>query len=210
MTISLSIRNENGEYTPVLLYNTFTMDERLDEELDGGLAQSYMQSEEEIAEFAEAIVTLYDGKTKKRIPFYAFDDVEKRANGYHRHMLELVEPTRWLMGITCDGLKITQPIDENATKKTLYDTLERVLRCCNTKTTSEAVGLLTIDESIKPMLQAVVSPEFAWQAQTLLFEVLQDIADVVDCVPRVIESADGQLKTLTLVKINDEIGEYEI
>ena len=210
MRVSLTIKKDKAT-TTVPLHNTFTFDERLDEELDGGAAASLNAQEDMLAEFSESVAVLDDGHTTKRVPFYAFDDVQKRAPNYYLHTLELVEPTRVLMGITCDGLKITQPVGEGTTKKTLYDTLARVLRCYNTQTSPDALyGGFSIDPNIVPMLQAVVSPEFAWQAQTLLFEVLQDIADVVDCIPRLTEDASGAFTMLTFDKVNETEHEFEI
>ena len=213
--------DENDEvlYTDIPLYNTFTMDERLDEELDGGAAISYTKGaggEEPLAEFTEMVVLLDDDDgSKRRIPFFGFDNIEMRnkAQAYYMHSFELVEPTRWLMGITCDGLAITQPIGDE-TKKTLYDTLARVLRCCNTQkkpaSTTVAPMIFDIDEGIVPLLQAVISPEFKWQVQTLLFEILQDIGDVIDCIPRLTENTDGTFTLLTFDKVNDITAEYEL
>lgn len=207
MRVSLTIKKDKAT-TTVPLHNTFTFDERLDEELDGGAAAALNAQEDMLAEFSESVAVLDDGSTTKRVPFYAFDDVQKRAPNYYLHTLELVEPTRVLMGITCDGLKITQPIGEGATKKTLYDALVHILLCC--KTVEDEELMFSIDPNIVPMLQAVVTPEFAWQAQTLLFEVLQDIADVVDCIPRLTEDASGAFTMLTFDKVNETEHEFEI
>lgn len=220
--MKVELKASNGtEYESVKLYNSFTFDERLDEELDGGFAETLLSTDEEMREFTEAIVTLDDGETQKVVPFFLFDDVEKRANGYYRHALELLEPTRWLMGITIDGLKVTQPIDESKTKKTLLDVTNRVLRCFNTFRYSEihsGVGsnkpkfpLFYIDSETQALLNGVISPEFEWQAQTLLFEVLQDIADVVDAIPRLTTESENAMDFICIHfdKINDIAGEYE-
>lgn len=218
MRVKLKINN-NGTYEEVPLYNTFTMDERLDEELDSGAGETYLKSGEEIAEFTESIIVLDDGETTLETPFFAFDDVQKRAKDYYGHLLELVEPTRWLMGITIDGLKVTQPIDETATKKTLLDTLKRVLTCFKTFRYNEVwnydeyiLPMFQIDEETANMLSEIISPEFEWQSQTLLFEVLQDIADVVDCIPRLKNQTSSlpQFLTVKFDKINDIPQEFEL
>ena len=218
MKVELKVNNGQG-YESVKLYNSFTFDERLDEELDGGFAQTLLSTDEEMREFTEAMVTLDDGETQKVVPFFLFDDVEKRANGYYRHALELLEPTRWLMGITIDGLKVTQPIDESKTKKTLLDVTNRVLRCFNTFRWSEihissglGMPLFRLDSETEKLLNGVISPEFEWQAQTLLFEVLQDIADVVDAIPRLTAESENATEFIRIHfdKINDITGEYEL
>ena len=218
--MKVELKASNGtEYESVKLYNSFTFDERLDEELDGGFAETLLSTDEEMREFTEAMVTLDDGETQKVVPFFLFDDVEKRANGYYRHALELLEPTRWLMGITIDGLKVTQPIDESKTKKTLLDVTNRVLRCFNTFRWSEihissglGMPLFRLDSETQALLNGVISPEFEWQAQTLLFEVLQDIADVVDAIPRLTAESENATEFICIHfdKINDIAGEYEL
>lgn len=220
--MKVELKASNGaEYESVKLYNSFTFDERLDEELDGGFAETLLSTDEEMREFTEAMVTLDDGETQKVVPFFLFDDVEKRANGYYRHALELLEPTRWLMGITIDGLKVTQPIDESKTKKTLLYVTNRVLRCFNTfryaeihtdVLTEQKFPLFYIDSETQALLNGVISPEFEWQAQTLLFEVLQDIADVVDAIPRLTAASQNATEFICIHfdKINDIAGEYEL
>ena len=218
MKVELKVNIGQG-YESVKLYNSFTFDERLDEELDGGFAETLLSTDEEMREFTEAMVTLDDGETQKVVPFFLFDDVEKRANGYYRHALELLEPTRWLMGITIDGLKVTQPIDESKTKKTLLDVTNRVLRCFNTFRWSEihissglGMPLFRLDSETETLLNGVISHEFEWQAQTLLFEVLQDIADVVDAIPRLTAESENATEFIFIHfdKINDIAGEYEL
>ena len=218
MKAELKIKKD-GTWTAVKLHNTLTFDQRLDEELDGGAAVALNDNSEEMAEFSEAVLTLTDETGKLEIPFYAFDDVQKRANGYYLHSLELVEPTRLLMGITIDGLKITQPIDEGAQKKTLLDVAKRVL-CCYKSFDGYAINkdengalilpLFKLDENVEDLLSSVISPEFEWQAQTLLFEVLQDIADVINCIPRLTVDGNGEFLTITFDKVNDVPAEYEL
>lgn len=211
MKVSLGIK-KNGAYEWHNVSNTFTMDERLDEELDGGACEIMTSTEDELANFTLVMMKLEDGTTTRYVPFFAFDDVEKRAKDYYKHTVELIEPTRWLMGLTVDGLKVTQPIG-TATKKTLYDVLVRVLKCYNTKQADKAGQLIfTIDEGTKTVLEAVTSPEFEWSAGTLLYEVLQDIADVVNCMPRLTASTVATQERLVLVfdKVNDIAAEFEI
>ena len=214
MRAELKIKKD-GVYTAVKLHNTLTFDQRLDEELDGGSAAAFNSESEEMAEFTEALLTLKDDTGELNVPFYAFDDVQKRARDYYLHSFELVEPTRLLMGITIDGLKITQPID--GTKKTLLEVAKRVLRCYKAHLYTEVVqsGVagypsFKLDESITPLLSSVVSPEFDWQAETLLFEVLQDIGDVINCIPRLTTDENGDFSVITFDKVNDTPAEYEL
>ena len=208
MRLSLNIY-KNGEIKAIPLYNSFSFDERIDEELDGGTAQTYSESEESLCEYNEAFVTLADESGSRTISFFAFDDATKRARDNYAHAIELVEPTRWLMGLTIDGLAVTQPIDETATKKTLLDVSERVLRCY---TASGNKPVFEIDAQTRAILSNIVSPEFMWKAQTLLFEVLQDIADVVDCIPRLtIAQVEKDLKFIVAFdKVNESAGKYSI
>lgn len=215
MIAELKIKKD-GVYTAVKLHNTLTFDQRLDEELDGGSAAAFNSESEEMAEFTEALLTLTDDTGTLTVPFYAFDDVQKRARDYYLHSFELVEPTRLLMGITIDGLKITQPIDGTA-KKTLLEVAQRVLRCYKTHLYSEVVqgGVAVypsfkLDENITALLSSVVSPEFDWQAETLLFEVLQDIGDVINCIPRLTTDTNGDFSVITFDKVNDTPAEYEL
>ncbi len=208
MRVSLKVV-KNGEEKAIPLYNSFVFDERIDEELDGGATETYTESKEALCEYDAAFVTLTDDSGSRTIPFFAFDDVSKRGKDYYNHNIELVEPTRWLMGLTIDGLAVTQPIDETATKKTLFVVLERVLRCY---TASGKKPVFEIDAQTRAILSAVVSPEFRWKAQTLLFEVLQDIADVVDCIPRLtIAQVEKDLKFIVAFdKVNESAGKYSI
>lgn len=211
MKVSLGIK-KNGAYEWHNVSNTFTMDERLDEELDGGACEIITSTEDELANFTLVMMKLEDGTSTRYVPFFAFDDVEKRAKDYYKHAVELIEPTRWLMGLTVDGLKVTQPIG-TATKKTLYDVLERVLKCFRTTLSEKSNELaFNIDVSTKEMLEAVTSPEFEWSAGTLLYEVLQDIADVVNCMPRLTASTVATDTRLVLVfdKVNDIVMEHEL
>ena len=50
MKVELKVNNGQG-YESVKLYNSFTFDERLDEELDGGFAQTLLSTDEEMREF---------------------------------------------------------------------------------------------------------------------------------------------------------------
>ena len=217
MRVTLNYKKD-GEIKRYSVSNMFTMDERLDEELDGGACVVVTVKEDEVANFSLMTISMEDEDTVRYIPFFAFSDIEKRAPQYYKHAVELIEPTRWLMGLTIDGLKVTQPI--TGTKKTLYDVLVRVLKCFNTQRRKRFAGvyeevgtqLFKIDEQTKEMLKRVTSPEFEWNAGTLLFEVLQDMADVVNCIPRVTASGvatDDDL-LVTFDKVNDVTAEFEV
>ncbi len=210
---------KNGQNVWYRVHNTFTMDERLDEEIDGGACEIITKTEDEIANFSLMTVTFEDRYDLRFIPFFAFDDVEKRAKDYYKHNVELIEPTRWLMGLTIDGLKVTQPIG-TATKKTLYDVLIRVLKCFNTQSRTmkdgayEPIGtrVFMVDIQTQDMLSSIVSPEFVWNPGTLLFEALQDMADVVNCIPRLTasEAVDRNDFIVAFDRVNDVTAEFEL
>jgi hypothetical protein len=216
MKITMLINTGNGfEEFPVL--NKFIMDERLDEELDGGNTTTKAKTPSKIPTFADTIVSLTDGETTQTSGFFCFPTAEKRAGEYYAQTLELVEPTRWLMGLTIDGLAVTQPIEGSAeNRKTLFDTLSRVLSNYKTRAQGDTVNFI-VSASTYALLSSVESPEFSWEGGTLLWEVLCAIADVVDCVPRLsIRVNGGSLDDLqvnyviSFEEVNKETGEFEL
>lgn len=212
MNIHLYVISDYGILTyPV--YSPFSMDERLDEELDGASIVTYTKTGNKIADCTDVIVSISSDRNMKEIPFIAFDSVVKISKERYRHTIELIEPTRLLMGISVDGLAVTQPIQETEKKKTLLEVLQRVLNCYNTRQIND-VSYFVIDEATKNLLSNITSPEFRWEEQTLLFEVLQDIADVVNCIPRLTFSIDDYggyvFNMIKFDEINAETGFYTI
>lgn len=211
MKITMLINTGNGfEEFPVL--NKFIMDERLDEELDGGNTTTKAKTPSKIPAFADTIVSLTDGETTQTSGFFCFPTAEKRAGEYYAKTLELVEPTRWLMGLTIDGLAVTQPIKGSAEiRKNLFDTLSRVLSNYKTRAEGDTVNFI-VSADTYALLSAVESPEFSWEGGTLLWEVLCAIADVVDCVPRLsIRVNGGTIRyVISFEEVNKETGEFEI
>ena len=140
-----------------------------------------------------------------------FDSVEEREEKYFIHNLLLIEPTRRLMGILIDGMKVTQPIDGN-TKKTLYNIVERLLKVCSMLGENDAPEFsLTSDDKILSLLQNTESPEFAWEAETQLWECLKDIGDVINCIPRLTFNLNKTaFNVVTFDAVNKVTGEREL
>lgn len=173
------ITNEGptGKNYPVS--NRVTTDFRLDEQLDTGSVMTITDSAEPIPPMTHALLQIFDTPTTIKnilyFPAYCFDTVEVRGQGYYAHNLTLVEPTRLLMGILIDGMKVTQPQDGTA-KDSLYTVADRLLRVCRlTKGGKPQKFWLTDGEEIVTLLKNNDSPEFAWEAETQLWECLKDI-----------------------------------
>lgn len=186
------------------LYNTAEFSERLDEELDTGNVQTITSSAEPFEDCCMARVTLSDDVDTKEAYFCGFDTVEKRGGGYFIHSLDLCEPTRLLMGVFIDGRRITQPLEENA-KKSLYTVATELLETCETLGEDEKprFALLEWDKGVE-LMRDIVSPEFYWDAGTSLWECLCDIANVINCIPRLIVNKD---KTAFAVITFDRVNE---
>lgn len=209
MTIKLFIYNDDTiEWEEQHVYNSAEFDERLDEQLDTGKIQVINNTSETFNDFCRVKVVLDNSKT---FYFYGIDTVEKRGAGYYVHYLELVEPTRRLMGVFINGKKITQPL--SGTKKTLKDVCDLLCKC---------IDLLGAQEDIVPantpywgiaendLLKNTISPEFHWNAGTSLWECLCDIGNVIDCMPRVTIDENGEFSRIVFEEINATTGEYEI
>lgn len=170
--------------TDFRLTNTAAIDERIDETLDGGSVQLIMSDKTPIEPMTCGNLTISDSDSQISQDFFVFDTVEKRGKNYYIHNLSFCELTRLFMGIMIDGLKITQPTDETP-KKSLLTVLQRVLNCCQLcKNGEEPLFTITDDSSVLDLLESTESPEFSWQAETLLWEVLCDIGNVINCIPR--------------------------
>ncbi len=105
------------------------------------------------------------------------------------------------MGVLIDGRKVTQPVDGSA-KKSLWTVLNELLQTCSLiRNKTDAV--FSASDTWKRRLSAVVSPEFHWESQTSLWECLCDIANVVNCIPRVVDYS-----VITFDDINKITKEY--
>jgi hypothetical protein len=195
-----------GEYP---LYNRATFDERQDEQFDTGIIQTISSNESlSFADFCPVYIEVEDiDGTKKAMQFCGFKSLEKRSANYYVHSIELVEPTRLLMGIIIEGKKITQPIDGSA-KKSLYNVLTRLLNTFETKESGLSPRLnIHTSEKVGALLRETISPEFHWEAGTLLWECLLDIGNVINAIPRLVYSF-GELKGIDFDLVNEEKGEY--
>ena len=217
MITTVEFKNTNTSWILARLYNGNTFDERIDEQLDTGSVQVITDSEEtSFNDFCMVRVTITDSDNDTKVMYFCgFDTVERRGVGYYIHTIELVEPTRLLMGTIIEGRKVTQPIGDSA-KKTLYDVVEGLLITHELLGTSGASWisarfLLASDENLISLLQSVVSPEFHWEAGTLLWECLLDIGNVINAIPRLTINSDGTaFNVITFDLINEETGEYEL
>lgn len=212
MTTTATFYNANGTTIGTYsLYNSVSFDERRDEQLDTGTIQ--VISTEESLSFADFCPVLVEVKEtddiKKTMQFCGFKSLEKRGANYYIHSIELVEPTRLLMGIIIEGKKITQPIDGSA-KKSLYTVLLRLLQTFETKELGIAPRLQPyVSDKVGELLRNTISPEFHWEAGTLLWECLCDIGNVINAIPRLVY-AYGELKGIDFDLINEDKGEYEL
>ena len=202
------------------LYNSASFDERRDEQLDTGTIQ-VISTEESLsfADFCPVLVEVEDiDGTKKTMQFCGFKSLEQRGVNYYIHSIELVEPTRLLMGIIIEGRKITQPIDGSGkAKKSLLDVLDSLLNAVETleadffDTPSPARFGLNVDGKLQTLLMDTISPEFHWEAGTLLWECLCDVGNVINAVPRLVAIGYNPIyEWITFDLINEEEGEYEI
>lgn len=114
-----------------------------------------------------------------------------------KHQIALTEPTKLLQGVMIDGFQVTQP---NPPTKTLKDVITRVLKY------SPFDGqrfYLTTDTTVVSVLAATISPEFRWNTQTTLFEVLQDIGAMINAIPRLVSGANGEFTVVTYDFVDD-------
>lgn len=205
---------ENGSFVEQKVYNGADFFDRLNVELDTGTIQIINGRKKAFEDYSIARIVLEDSEqSEKTLDFYAFDTVEERGVNYYIHNLELVEPTRRLMGILIDGRKVTQPTTDDTTpRKTLYDVSAELLKVALLQDSDTADMLFTIAEQSKELLSAVISPEFHWEAETSLWECLCDIANVINCIPRLVTPSENPLdiSEILFVPVNDVIGEYEL
>nr|DAO90238.1 MAG TPA: hypothetical protein [Caudoviricetes sp.] len=186
---------------------------RLNEQLDGGTA-NYIKTEDKAlganTPLDKYIVTI-DNETFEFVGMDSFavwkrqrasrTDESGNVSFYtaeiRKHQLALTEPTKLLQGVMIDGFQVTQP---NPPTKTLKDVVTRVLKY------SPFDGqrfYLTTDTTIVSVLTATISPEFRWNTQTTLFEVLQDIGAVINAIPRLVSGANGEFTVVTYDFVDD-------
>ena len=208
---------ENKTWVEYPIYNVCAIDERLDEQLDSGTVQILYENSRSFADFSMVKLISNDNITSKEMYFYAFDTVEKRKDKYYIHTLELVEPTRLLMGVPIDGKAVTQPF-EKTYKTSLYDALRELLKVAQLLSKDETQKFYIVeqnhplyDRSVFLAMIDTLSPEFHWEAETLLWECLCDIGNVINCIPRLVPNKEETaFNTIIFEKINDVKGEYEI
>lgn len=198
------------------VYNRVEFDERLDEQLDSGSVQTINTTSEAYADYSLFKLTTQDlDENEKSMQYFGFDTVEKRGDAYHIHTIELVEPTRLIMGFTIDGCKVTQPIE--GTKKTLFEVAfsdyggltskAKLLSASDTERYLFNYGGTEIED----MMKDIISPEFHWEAGTLLWECLCDIGNVINCIPRIKFKGSTTNRAYILFEpINNVTGVYEI
>lgn len=186
---------------------------RLNEQLDGGTA-NYIKTEDKAlganTPLDKYSVTI-DNETFEFVGMDSFavwkrqkasrTDESGNVSFYiaeiRKHQLALTEPTKLLQGVMIDGFQVTQP---NPPTKTLKDVVTRVLKY------SPFDGqrfYLTTDTTIVSVLTATISPEFRWNTQTTLFEVLQDIGAVINAIPRLVSGTNGEFTVVTYDFVDD-------
>ena len=217
MTIRLQIA-DNYRWQDLPVYNLGSFDERLDEQLDSGSVQTINDSSVEYDDYSLYRVTVEDDDgTQKYASYFGFDTVEQRGDGYFIHTIELVEPTRIVMGFPIDGCKVTQPIEGK--KKSLYDVvfsddggliskakLERV-----NKREEKSWYLRRGNGEMIEKMKSIPSPEFHWECGTLLWECLVDVGNVINCIPRIrfVETNTRECY-IEFDPVNEVTAEYEL
>lgn len=205
----------NGEWESLPVYNRVEFDERLDEQLDSGIIQTINQDNTAYADYSLYRVTISDNNsTKKEQTFFGFDTVEKRGENYYVHTIELVEPTRIIMGMPIDGCKVTQSIAGK--KKTLYDVvfglnggLISKAMLIDAKGSNLVWKVIQTPSKTVEGMRKIISPEFHWECGTLLWECLCDIGNVINSIPKAIVYPNREFG-VDFVPVNDVTAEYEL
>lgn len=213
MTTKLYVLKEQDgeveEWAKIPVYNRSESDERLDEQFDTGSIMTISDTEEPFEEYTLFKVVVFDGSEETENFYFGFDTVEKRGEGYFIHTIELVELTRWAMGLFIDGKRITQPI--TGTRKTLMNAYVAILRTAKLcKGTSDIPFFNGNDDEINRIMQDTVSPEFYWTAGTSFWECLVDIGNVINCIPRITYNVDTKHFNVKFEKVNEITGIYEL
>lgn len=178
------------------------------EEMDSGTIEYYSIEQTQIIDNIEKALAQYSVTIGTKT--YDFIGVESRAlvkiteksvlgltdKGLYKSSVSLVEPTKLLQGVMVDGFAVTQP---DPPTKTLHDVITRVL--AHTPFDNPTYSL-TADTTVVNILKATISPEFRWNTQTTLYEVLKDIGSVVDALPRLTKGTSGDFTVVTYDFIN--------
>lgn len=212
MNVTLKIY-DGSTWAEHLPYNRAAADFRLDEQLDTGSVQIIASDSQPIRPMSMTELIFSDGENTLSLPAYGFDMVEIRGTGYCVHNLTLCEPTRRFMGILIDGVKVTQPTDESGeAKKSLYEVAQRLLKTyALMRAEAAAEFTVTTDPDVVSLLENTEAPEFTWEAETLLWECLKDIGNVINCMPRLEFNADKtDFSVLTFDRINEVTEEREL
>lgn len=214
-TGAMSWQHRQGVY-PALL------SKRLDEELDSASFTFYTKSPETLPPLTMTRIELNDKNfdeendtdyCKEKMYFLGNDSYVKVNSRLYEHTFNLVEPTKLLEGVKVDGFAVSQPADE-AARKSLYDVLKELLAVTPLRTVQEAAlertgfrkapYVVTDDAAVVAALRGVKSPEFRWDSQTTLRECLDDIAAMIDAVPRLTaNAAETAFDTITFDFVNE-------
>ena len=214
-TGAMSWQHRQGVY-PALL------SKRLDEELDSASFTFYTKFPETLPPLTMTRIELNDKNLdeendtdycKEKMYFLGNDSYVKVNSRLYEHTFNLVEPTKLLEGVKVDGFAVSQPADE-AARKSLYDVLKELLAVTPLRTVQEAAlertgfrkapYVVTDDAAVVAALRGVKSPEFRWDSQTTLRECLDDIAAMIDAVPRLTaNAAETAFDTITFDFVNE-------
>lgn len=175
----------------------------LSEQLDGGSA-SYYKTEPKtqgvntpLDKYSIAIDTLtadYVGIDKRAFVKWAN---KTTGTAIYKHTVELTEPTKLLQGVLIDGFAVTQP---DPPTKTLLQVLQRILASTPFDNPIYSVDMITKEATA---LSLTISPQFRWNTQSTLFEVLKDIGAVIGALPRLVADDNGDFTLIRYEFIND-------
>lgn len=189
----------------------FAFIERLDRELDSGNYEYYNNDDK----CRKPLRMVFISDDEGRRYFLANESVAviRKKNLLCKHSVELIEPTKLLEGVLIDGFAVTQPenIDE---RKTLLDVIIRLLAVTPINNPRFVLKDYTtgMDDSqmteILKLLKNTIAPQFQWSAQTLLWECLCDIGDVIDCIPK-LTFHNGKFNAVTFVIVNKQTSVVE-
>jgi hypothetical protein len=214
MTTKLYIAKD-GKWHELPVYNRVEADGRLDEQLDSGTIQTINRNNTAYEDYSlyRLLTADADGGSKED-SYFGFDTVEQRVEDYYIHTIELVEPTRIVMGISIDGCKVTQPIEGE--KKSLYDVVFDLNSGFLSKaklisTDNPYYTFLEYASEVVEKMKSIPSPEFHWECGTLLWECLCDLGNVINCIPRVrFVGTNTKRMFIDFVPVNDITAEYEL
>lgn len=145
----------------------------------------------------------YQKRGSKPFEGYAFDSVTKRGNNYYKHSISFYEPTKRLEGYLTDGLCVTQPIGEGATKTTMWDVLVRICLTTPLRIEGQAQTFYP-DTTLQTQLSRIIAPEFRWVSRLTLWEVLKEYGAVFDAIPRLTYSSQhNDFCLITFDEINE-------